>query len=236
MNVELNPHPRVKLQLVQMLRGLAAVLVVIYHSSLNSIHYFNIRSLGVGLFDFGWVGVEFFFVLSGFIITYVMLFYYLFIKKENAGITVTVHSLDDLVYLLKCFILFPTGASRHNFIDVAWTLNYEMWFYIVFAICIKLGFQRTSRVFFGWAFLILFKYYTKIGDFSPVLNFMLNPIILFFLMGCIVAYLIKNAALSSLLSNYCQAFQSSWPYPSYMQDCPVLYRRKPVGISIIAIC
>lgn len=216
-----------KLQYVQVLRGLAALYVLFFHCSLNSFEYFHIKPILSGIWDYGFTGVEFFFILSGFIITYVhlkdletksgwprflrkrftriypiywvvatiMLFYYLFIKKEAQGITVQITGPGDLLYLLKCYLLFPMSASHKNFIDVAWTLSYEVWFYLVFACCIVLGFRRSKWIYFIWAGLIVFKTYTHIGDFSPVLNFILNPMILYFLAGCTIAWIVRKEKL-----------------------------------------
>jgi peptidoglycan/LPS O-acetylase OafA/YrhL len=87
------------------------------------------------------------------------------------------------------------SASHKNFIDVAWTLSYEVWFYLVFACCIILGARKAKRIYFIWTAVILFKKYTHIGDVSPVLNFILNPMILYFLAGCMVAWIVRKEAL-----------------------------------------
>lgn len=213
-----------KLQYVQVLRGFAALFVLLFHGSLNSIEYFHTKPLLASIWNYGFTGVEFFFVLSGFIITYihmkdlasgsgwkrflrkrftriypiywvvatVMLCYYLFIKMEGQGISVKITGPADLLYLLQCYLLFPMDASHKNFINVAWTLSYEIWFYLVFAGCIVMGFRKSIWLYFTWGALILLKCYTHIGDASPALNFILNPMILYFLTGCFVAWLIKQ--------------------------------------------
>src|SRR4028118_2377207 len=62
--------PHKKLNLLQVYRGIAAVLVVMFHLTdmsaqrLNQVTFFN-------LFEAGWSGVDYFFVLSGFIMVYV---------------------------------------------------------------------------------------------------------------------------------------------------------------------
>ncbi|WP_293129401.1 hypothetical protein [Microcoleus sp. bin38.metabat.b11b12b14.051] len=59
-----------KLNLLQVYRGIAALLVVMFHINqmsterLNQVTFFN-------LFQAGWSGVDYFFVLSGFIMVYV---------------------------------------------------------------------------------------------------------------------------------------------------------------------
>ena len=61
-----------KLHLIQIFRGIAAMSVVIYHLGRSAEAYFHVKLLG-DFFSFGYMGVDFFFVLSGFIITYVHL-------------------------------------------------------------------------------------------------------------------------------------------------------------------
>ena len=54
--------------LIQNYRGIAALLVVLFHTSGMTKYYFMDESYLTWLFEFGHAGVEFFFVLSGFII------------------------------------------------------------------------------------------------------------------------------------------------------------------------
>ena len=66
----LSYYMRRKLGLIQVFRGFAALAVVLCHLSGSTEDYFNTSYLG-GFFLTGYIGVDFFFVLSGFIITYV---------------------------------------------------------------------------------------------------------------------------------------------------------------------
>ncbi len=213
-----------KLGLLQVSRGVAAMLVVLLHCYLNSVFYFREPTVFAAIARHGWVGVEYFFVLSGFIITYihwndlelrgkaarflkkrfiriypiywliatVMLLYYLFLKKEESGISVKVKSASDVFYLAKCYVLYPLYPPRKNFIDSAWTLSYEVLFYLVFATGIKAGLKTAKNIFLVWAVFIAVLYYTGIlSGFKPG-SFLFNPIILYFLAGCFIAYLIKG--------------------------------------------
>ncbi len=59
---------KLKLQLLQVLRGVAASIVVLYHLCATTQTYFKDNFLNI---HWGWVGVDLFFILSGFIITFI---------------------------------------------------------------------------------------------------------------------------------------------------------------------
>src|SRR5450432_2723557 len=59
-----------KLPYLQISRAIAALIVVVHHVSGAGTFYLNFNPLG-GVFMVGWNGVDFFFVLSGFIIYYI---------------------------------------------------------------------------------------------------------------------------------------------------------------------
>src|SRR4028119_3314 len=62
--------PHKKLNLLQVYRGIAAVLVVLFH--LNDMTQDRLKQdTFFNLFEAGWSGVDYFFVLSGFIMVYV---------------------------------------------------------------------------------------------------------------------------------------------------------------------
>jgi peptidoglycan/LPS O-acetylase OafA/YrhL len=62
--------PHKKLNLLQVYRGIAAVLVVMVHVTVKSAGNLNQVSF-LNLFQAGWSGVDYFYVLSGFIMVYV---------------------------------------------------------------------------------------------------------------------------------------------------------------------
>lgn len=55
---------------LQIARGFAALFIVFNHTSQSAIYYWKFHALS-GFFETGWCGVDFFFVLSGFIIYYI---------------------------------------------------------------------------------------------------------------------------------------------------------------------
>ncbi|MGV3704164.1 MAG: acyltransferase family protein [Arcticibacter sp.] len=225
---------RKKLGLLQVFRGLAAVLVVAFHLTRSGPNYFSAEFLD-RFFEHGDIGVDFFFVLSGFIITYVhfrdlvnrsrlweflkkrliriypiywliataYLFLLLFVangKTSHHDYQIDLHSAEGWFYVLGCYLLIP---QEHDFfLGVAWTLSYEMLFYLVFLLGIILGFNRAKYLFFVWAGVILLRVGTEVlaPDVAMPGILLLNVRILEFLTGCVVAYLIlKSRRISDFL-------------------------------------
>jgi exopolysaccharide production protein ExoZ len=60
---------KIKLDLIQFLRGMMAIIVVLHHISGAMFFYLN-KNWVYDIFSVGWFGVDFFFVLSGFIMVY----------------------------------------------------------------------------------------------------------------------------------------------------------------------
>jgi exopolysaccharide production protein ExoZ len=149
---------RDKLVALQAARGIAAVLVMLTHGS-NSLalpQYVGYRPFGK-LFQFGHAGVDFFFVLSGFIITYV---HYCdlgdpqrFLRYANRRViriyppywVVTLLLIASIIasghferlgieHLVASMALIPHG--QEPLLGVAWTLEHEMLFYACFGLAV----------------------------------------------------------------------------------------------------
>jgi exopolysaccharide production protein ExoZ len=166
-----------KLRGVEAARGVAAVLVVLRHATdlLASPHDFGVYPLH-GLFLFGNAGVDFFFVLSGFII------YHVHQKDIGRPARTTGYAWRRFVRICPTYwvvmagfgliLLYspeknPAVTSTANVIasvfllprlqdpilGVAWTLRHELLFYTLFGILVM---NRTAgRLVFGaWAALI----------------------------------------------------------------------------------
>lgn len=173
------------------MRGLAALLVLIYH---------------VDFLRSGFAGVDIFFVISGFIISKVgtgqsasTFFANRLIRIVPLYWTVTLlmcavslipgafHQFTfSLSSLLKSLFFIPYSDQSGNvwpLLVPGWTLNYEMFFYIVFAACLAAG--RTGMV------LPLLLIFVGIGAASspadPILQTYTNPILLEFAAGVALA-------------------------------------------------
>jgi exopolysaccharide production protein ExoZ len=161
---------REKLKSLQILRAIAASMVVFYHFAREGGKYSHtsswIVSSGVG--QLGEAGVDLFFVLSGFIMmltagelegfcaamefmrkrvvrVYPPYWFWttvLFILWRG-HIALTSHAYSS-AFLLKSYLLIPAFSEEnlHPFLNQGWTLTFELLFYILFAIAVSIGFRR----------------------------------------------------------------------------------------------
>ncbi len=146
---------RIKLESIEAGRGLAAIAVVLYHASRHVNAAYGAPLLA-STFQFGHAGVDFFFVISGFIILFVhygdvgqpaRLNHYLERRFTRVlptywvalGLTVLLslaggHALPRFVDAVWSVFLLP--SHREPILGIAWTLQYEIAFYAVFAVLI----------------------------------------------------------------------------------------------------
>jgi peptidoglycan/LPS O-acetylase OafA/YrhL len=147
-----------KLVGVEAARGFAALLVVLVHASsmLSSAKYFGHLPFA-GVFKFGHAGVDFFFVLSGFIIYYVhahelgrgdrlvnfarkrfvRIFPTYWVVLAIMGLLLVVspthaRSEQQLGNIVTSILLVPWPVGP--ILDVAWSLKHEMLFYALFGL------------------------------------------------------------------------------------------------------
>jgi exopolysaccharide production protein ExoZ len=192
---------------IQTARGVAAVLVVLYHAGRGiALPQYAGRIAFGGLFNFGHAGVDFFFVLSGFIIyavhhrdigvpaavgryvrrrlTRILPIYWvvtalvllLAVMRPDGA------QLPDAWHLLASLLLLPQAADP--VLGVAWTLVFEMTFYALFALAIvscRLG----AGVLLAWLALILAGMVTSLP--GALLGVLASPLNLEFMLGVAVA-------------------------------------------------
>lgn len=150
-----------------MLRGIASLLVVLLHCTANSSETLHQAFLG-SFFSFGGAGVDVFFVLSGFIITYTNFKFIgkpdhfgFFIKRRMVRIYPTywiiislflllqimlpsfyrTHFSFDIKNILSTYLLFPGHVMVNG---VSWTLTYEIFFYLLFSLSFFIPAKRWS--------------------------------------------------------------------------------------------
>lgn len=214
---------------IQYLRGLAALLVVFFHFRYYLNDVYQIDHLGDLLFQNGAFGVDLFFIISGFIICYatrrpeqrpllsygmkrffriyplmvisLLVFYVLFGEEHHA--------------VARSFVPVHADYSEkgpffgYNMLSPVWTLTYEIFFYILFAVGLWIS-QRYRKVatlviitlmFFGLQFAINQKvdvsaysdyHYMDIALIDPIVAVLSSPMILEFCFG-IVLYMVLMA-------------------------------------------
>jgi len=203
-----------KLVFLEWARGIAALLVVLHHETLDAPTFYAYVPFN-NFFYFGKAGVDFFFVLSGFIIYYVhsndnfnmgeLKRYFLkrFIRIYpifwliSFGLLVSYivfsdisdrNNLFDILYLIKSFLLFP--MDRPPLLSVSWTLAHEMFFYMVFVVFIlnkRFGFF----IFTLWGILVLYINLDGVKLEFPI-SFYLSIYNIEFIFGVFIAYICKK--------------------------------------------
>ena len=202
---------------LQVFRGIAALMVVFHHEWAAFAHFFHVENEIFGfLAALGKYGVDFFFVLSGFIITYS--------NYEKAGrisgtktyivnrvLRIYLPFLPMSVLMLLLYYLFPTVSEGQErdislitsltlvpagkpALTVAWTLVHEMMFYLLF-----LSWFFSKRIWYGiviaWTIIIIYLNYLSPGfnwSSSAFLHYFGSFYNLEFILGFLSALLIKQ--------------------------------------------
>lgn len=203
-----------KYNLIQILRGFAAIFVMLYHASR---HYqaHEISFLG-GFFKYGFFGVDIFFVLSGFVIYYSSFKYmengdsFDFLKKRIIRIYPSFW-LFLLIPLTIVFFVFPQFISDKsafefsNYVNVffllfnhpqisqiSWTLSFELYFYLLFFLVIL------NKNFKYLVFLILISSLVNLLNIHLFPNlylqkYLFSPLLLEFFLGVLIAIILKKS-------------------------------------------
>ena len=188
---------------LHVLRVIAALGVVYFHTTSEA---------GLGLdWDVGSRGVDVFFVISGFIIAYigtskpeqffrrrlirVVPFYWaatLFVFAMVAVAPQLFRSTTASVPHLIASLLFvprmaPTGEMQPTLI-LGWSLNFEMFFYVIFALALAVSRRWSPLICVGWIVAFVIAIHT-FATGSDAMNFYARPIVLEFCYGIGVFYL-----------------------------------------------
>lgn len=221
---------------IQYLRGFAALIVVIYHLSLQwrkmvpaSPVYETLQS-----------GVDVFFLISGFVMVYSthggsklpasefmihrivrIVPLYWAITFATAAILIAVPSAATVVRLdggllaaSLFFVPYANSATQDYtpLVIVGWTLNYEMLFYVVFALCIWLGRRRPAVVIFATlAVLALLPVVGLMLKPEGLATYFTSPMLLEFAVGMVVALAFGPASRLPLLgAMFLAAIGAAW--------------------------
>lgn len=205
-----------KIVSIQVCRGLAAVVVVLAH--LHDVEGKYCKTNLMGLFQFGVLGVDLFFVISGIVMasitkgkfgdpTYAGTFIYHRVARIFPVFWIyTTIVLSAYLYnpnlinagsghqanILASYFLIPT--HRAMLVMQGWTLSYELYFYLVVFTLILVATRRSLPWMLGvWALLIggcaPFARDTNV----PVLQLVFNPLALEFIAGFVLYYFYHEA-------------------------------------------
>lgn len=200
--------PRLSLSSLQILRGLAALLVVYYHIDTPIL--------------FGSFGVEVFFVISGFVMA-------LIIDRQETAQDFAINRFSRIAPLywvmtlcvlvvsaikpdwfnstqanlgnfLKSILFIPyfkENGSLMPMLAVGWTLNYEVFFYLLILAAIMV-----HRRYYAWlvsaSLIALHLYFASNADMPILQAFLGNPVIYTFILGLLAYQLYKMRILDQL--------------------------------------
>lgn len=201
------------------------MLVLMFHGTLLGASYFN-HSLFGGFFRFGDFGVHFFFVLSGFLITYVhlgdlgrrgALKPYLIKRfvRVYPMYWVVLLPLLPIYFLIPSFgapsmrdpgviftslALVPHWRVWETVLTVAWTLRHEILFYALFALAIRAGRRVALWGLVAWVFVMALqtvKAWPVDGPLGMYAGFIFNRCNIEFVLGCVIGAISKTRGLPS---------------------------------------
>lgn len=185
-----------KILSIESFRGVAATLVVLTHANLfltlseKNDHY--------SVLKYGTIGVDFFFVLSGYIIFYahytdigrgnsfqrfvwrrwsrVYPIYFILtlavISMKLAYHPFSAHITNTFTYYLSSFLMYPYSDVSYPIISPAWSLFHEILFYAFFGLIILNSFWG-ALIFVFWNILIVMCYTFNVNlvfPFSQILH------------------------------------------------------------------
>jgi len=202
-----------KIQNIQALRGVAVLVVVLFHMMLVEKKYGGAVSILPGFLEFGNFGVDLFFVISGFVMVTVtrgrfqnskqsLLFLYrrasriypLYWVYTLAALAVFLvqpgwvnSSQGNRADILASFLLLPSDLLP--LVQVGWTLVHEMYFYIGFFLIFMLIPERMlSAAVLLWGIVVVVFDFLGLSP-TPAYRLVFHPLTVEFLGGCLLAVL-----------------------------------------------
>ena len=210
-----------KLELIQVFRGLAAIGVLLCHCDMILEEMFSQQFLS-NIFSFGGAGVDFFFVLSGFIIFYIHAkdieqptkvkafaikriirvypLYWLVLGLKIASSWLSSYDpalkTRTAIEFIKAITLFPQDKTliASGFLGVSWTLSFEVFFYFMFGLAIVFPRKIILPIVGLWLSISLANLIGIVPlDPSSLLDsFWFSQLNLEFALGCLAAHLLQR--------------------------------------------
>jgi peptidoglycan/LPS O-acetylase OafA/YrhL len=200
----------IKLDGIQILRGLAALGVALFHFHAVEGLY-GPDQLTPAFFEYGRIGVDLFFVISGAIMMHVagalppgQVNSANFLLRRAAriyppywvvtaglvavwfvsGKTIFDGIIGETPDLPASFALWPT--AREPALGVGWTLIHEMYFYLVFALLLLAPVRLRAWLMAAWAAMVVAVWLSGVRGLAPPLAVATSPLTLEFILGAAV--------------------------------------------------
>jgi len=199
-----------KIQNIQGLRGIAVLLVVLAHMLPTEQKYAQFDYILPNWLEIGGSGVDLFFLISGFVMVAVTqqafqskleiqrFLYHRFTRiyplywfYTTAVLVVWLlfphlinNSQDNQVNILESFLLIPQNI--YPLLMVAWTLIYEIYFYLIFAILLFFPKENLLLGLAVWTVTLIGGYYFLPVD-NAFVSIYFGPLVIEFIAGCLVA-------------------------------------------------
>lgn len=215
--------PRSKFDGIQSLRFVAALLVVVTHSTFYAGERLD---SSIQTWDFGAVGVDIFFVISGFVmmistgglagakdgwkyfgmrrLVRIVPMYWIATTVKLVTLialpSAVLHAQLDPGKTVLSYLFLPSRNFEGRvepLLGVGWTLTFEMFFYFVFTVALLV---RAKPIWFCAIVLSLCALgnIVRPDDWAPALVY-LNPIVMYFLVGMIVGQWATDGSIRRLL-------------------------------------
>jgi peptidoglycan/LPS O-acetylase OafA/YrhL len=233
-NAGIAPGPaRNTLVSIQWLRAIAAIMVTVHHATYFSDLLSGQTARELWGFSSWFFGVHIFFVVSGFIMIHtthnfgepgawrqflarrlirVVPLYWVLTTLMVVGVVLSPHSLeiaaDKVQYILGSYFFLPvlrTEGDLRPILGQGWTLDYEMFFYVAFALAVlvprRWGILALTLIFAGLVWLG-----RNLSNDTPVLFTWTDGLILEFLFGVFVGL----------------AYERNWRLPGWAATISIL--------------
>lgn len=206
-----------RIENIQSLRGLAVMLVIMFHLVSSEKNYGQGYRLLSDYWAIGMSGVDMFFVISGFVMmvisrslfkrkgvawrflydritriyplywTFSLLALVLFLARPDL-LKRNLHAGE--VDVIGSFLLLPQHEAP--LLMTGWTLIHEMYFYLVVAMMLFFS-ERKVPVFLGlWAGVVICANLFLTPFASPAFQLLTHPLTIEFIIGCLVALIIHR--------------------------------------------
>lgn len=197
---------------IQLLRGVAALAVVIYHLKAVQQRYFS-EDIFPWYTSYGFLGVQLFFMISGFIMMHILDTHKTAVTPLNFLkarlirivptywlITLTIFTVAQIYpnlinssysvtpSLIKSLLFIP--QTTNPWLNVGWSLEFEVFFYIIISILLFTSGGNILQ-FLLVAFFLALSFPIVWGS-SPVIESFTDPIILWFIIGVSVHFFWKK--------------------------------------------